>query len=115
MLKSFKEKDFYYPFIIWIIIVFWYLIFVYNFFEVAQHKTQDFFSLQAFYLLSRPPQEANEIVIVAIDESSRRKHNLKWPWSRSVTAQLIRNVASFSPKVISLVKSRASILLSTLS
>jgi putative nucleotidyltransferase with HDIG domain len=39
---------------------------------------------------------------VAIDESSRRQLNLKWPWKRSVTARLIRDIASYSPEVIGL-------------
>jgi putative nucleotidyltransferase with HDIG domain len=102
MFKTFKEKDFYYPFLIWIIIVSWYLVFVYNFFELAQHKFKDFFSTQAFYTLSRQPRQAKDIVIVSIDESSRRALNLKWPWPRSKTAQLLRNIASASPKTIGL-------------
>ncbi|MFH1245180.1 MAG: CHASE2 domain-containing protein, partial [Candidatus Omnitrophota bacterium] len=102
MFQSFKEKDFTYPFLIWCIVVFWYIILVYNFFELAQYKVQDFFASQSFYMFSRPPEQARDIVIVAIDEASRRELNLKWPWPRNVTAQLIRRVASFSPKVIGL-------------
>lgn len=102
MFQPFKEKDFAYPFLIWIIVVFWYLILVYNFFELAQYKVQDFFASQSFYIFSRQPEQAKDIVIVAIDEASRRDLNLKWPWPRSVTAQLIRRVASFSPKIIGL-------------
>lgn len=102
MLKPFKEKGLYYPFLIWIIVAFWYSIFVYNFFEATRYKTQDFFSSQAFYLFPRQLPETQKIIIVAIDEASRRHLNLKWPWRRSITAQLVRNIASFSPKVIGL-------------
>ncbi|MBL7084593.1 MAG: CHASE2 domain-containing protein [Candidatus Omnitrophica bacterium] len=102
MLTSFKKKDFSYPFIIWIIVVVWYLAFVYNFFDVARLKTQDSFASLSSYMLSRPPQGAENITIVAIDEISRRNLNLKWSWPRSITAQLIRNISSFSPKVIGL-------------
>jgi len=102
MLRSFREKDFSYPFTIWIIIILWYLIFVYNFFEVAHHKSQDFISSQAFYLFSSPPEEARQIAIVAIDEDSRRSLNLKWPWPRSITAELVRNIISYAPSVIGL-------------
>lgn len=102
MLKSFKEKSFYHPLIIWLIIVFWYSIFAYNFSNIFRLKCQDIFASHAFYLFHKPPKEAEDIVIVTIDEASRLKLNLKWPWRRSVTAQLIRNIASFSPRVIGL-------------
>lgn len=102
MLKFFKEKDFYYPFIIWIIIVFWYLIFAYSFFTAPRLRCEDIFTSHSFYIFSMPPEEAKKIVIVAIDEASRARLNLRWPWKRSITARLIRNIASFSPKVIGL-------------
>jgi putative nucleotidyltransferase with HDIG domain len=98
----FKDKNFYYPFILWFIIVFWYLIFAYSFFNLPRLKFGDIFTSQAFYFFSQPPQEVEKIVLIAIDEASRRNLNLKWPWKRSKIAQLIENIASFSPRIIGL-------------
>lgn len=104
MLSSLKDKNFFYPFTIWFIIIFWYLIILYGFHGIAvfRFKTQDFFDSQSFFLFPRYPQEAKQIAIVAIDRTSLAKFNLKWPWPRSVYAQLIRAIASSSPKVIGL-------------
>ena len=53
-------------------------------------------------MFPRPPKEAEDIVLVAIDEYSRREINPKWPWPRSITAELIRKINSYSPKVLAL-------------
>jgi putative nucleotidyltransferase with HDIG domain len=102
MLGSLKARDFSFPFIIWVIIVCWYFLFVFDYFDALRIRTQDFFTSQSFYLFSSPPPVNKRIVIVAIDETSRAYLNLKWPWRRSVTAKLIRKIASFSPEVIGL-------------
>ncbi len=102
MLKFFKDRDFYHPFIIWFLVICWYFIFAHYFFDTLRLKTQDVFTSDAFYIFHQPPQETKKIVIVSIDETSRTHIGLKWPWNRSVTAQLIRNIASFSPKAIGL-------------
>ncbi len=102
MLRFFKEKDFYNPFIIWLLVICWYLIFALHFFSGLSLKVQDIFTSHSFYLFYHPPQETENIVLVTIDEASRAHLDLKWPWKRSVTAQLIRDIASFSPKVIGL-------------
>ncbi|UCD15845.1 MAG: CHASE2 domain-containing protein [Candidatus Omnitrophota bacterium] len=102
MLRFFKSKSFTYPLIIWAIVAVWYLIFAAGLLTPSRLKTQDLFTQQAFYLFTEKPPVSEKIVIVAIDEGSRRHLNLKWPWKRSVTAQLISNISSFSPKIIAL-------------
>lgn len=101
-MKTFKEKEFLHPLISWGIIFFWYFIFVGGIFAPAALKTQDFFTSQSFLMFSRIPHQSKQIVIVAIDEPSRYHLNLMWPWKRSVTADLVRTIASYHPKVIGL-------------
>ncbi len=97
-----KEKDYFHSLVIWLVLLLWYLIFAGKFFSAPQSKLDNFVAEQSFWFFNQPPKEAEEITIVAIDEASRRRLNLKWPWKRSVTARLIDNIASFSPKVIGL-------------
>ncbi len=97
-----KEKDYFHPLVIWLVLLLWYLIFASQFFSAPQSKLDNLVAEQSFWFFNQPPKEAEEITIVAIDEASRRRLNLKWPWKRSVTARLIDNIASFSPKVIGL-------------
>jgi putative nucleotidyltransferase with HDIG domain len=102
MLGAIKEKNFLHPFVLWLILLLWYLIFANYFFSIPQSKVENLITEQSFWLFNQMPKEASEITIVAIDEASRRHLNLKWPWDRSVTANLIRRIASYSPKVIGL-------------
>ncbi|MBU1121480.1 MAG: HD domain-containing phosphohydrolase [Candidatus Omnitrophota bacterium] len=78
----------------------WYLVFAAGLLTISRLKTQDWFTQQAFYLFAQKPPETNDIVIVAIDETSRQQLAIKW--ERSTTAKLIKNIASFSPKIIAL-------------
>ena len=100
MLGFFKKSDYYHPLIIWLILLLWYLVFADKFFSGPRATFDNFISEQAFWFLNKTPKEADDITIVAIDEASRRHLNLKWPWKRSVTAELIKDIASFSPKII---------------
>jgi len=102
MLIYLKQKEFLHPLVIWVIVLLWYLILGDRVFFTARIKLDDFIAAQSFWFLSHPPKEAENITIVAIDQASRRDLALKWPWKRSITAQLIRNIASFSPRVIGL-------------
>ncbi|CAB1061032.1 hypothetical protein D1BOALGB6SA_5803 [Olavius sp. associated proteobacterium Delta 1] len=102
MLGAIKEKNYFHPFILWLILLLWYLIFADNFFSVPQSKVDNVITEHSFWLFNQTPQEAKEITIIAIDQDSRRLLNLKWPWKRSISAQLIRNIAAHSPKVIGL-------------
>lgn len=100
MFLSFKNRNFYYPFLIWIIVSGWYLFFAASWIETSRLRTQDFFTSQSFYLFSKPIKDAEKIVIIAIDHASIQKLNLKWPWKRKIYAELIRNISAASPKVI---------------
>ena len=102
MLGFIKKKEYSHPFIIWLVLFLWYLVFVDQFFPTPRIKLDNFITEQSFWFLNQPPKEAEEITIVVIDEASRRKLNLKWPWERNITAKLIRDIVSFSPKVIGL-------------
>ena len=100
MLNFIRQKDFLYPFVIWLIVLMWYLAIGDRLFQVPGNKLESLVSAQSFWLLNSPPEEAKDITIVAIDQASRRNLGLKWPWKRSVTAELIRNIASLSPRAI---------------
>ena len=95
------RKDFLYPLLIWIIFLFWYLIF-FDYFKTFQIKFQNFFTSQAFYLFSSKslPETKDKIVIVALDEKSRLYLKQKWPWRRSLFAELLKNIISARPKTI---------------
>lgn len=102
MLGALTEKNYLHPFVLWFILLLWYLGFADNFFSTPQSKLDHIITEQSFWLFNRAPQEANDITIVAIDEASRRRLNLKWPWNRSVTANLIGQIAAQAPRVIGL-------------
>jgi len=102
MFVSIWKKDYFHPFIIWLLLLLWYLIFADKFFSTPQRKLDNFVTEQSFWFFNQPPKETEDITIVAIDEVSRHHLNLKWPWKRSVTARLIRDIASYSPEVIGL-------------
>jgi len=98
----FKQKDVLHPFLAWLIILLWYVILGNALFTGPRVTLRNLITAHSFWLFNRPPTEAEHITVVAIDQTSRRSLDLKWPWNRSVTAKLIRNIASYSPKVIGL-------------
>jgi len=102
MFSSIRKKDYLHPFIIWVLLLLWYLVFADKFFSAPQSKIDNFVTEQSFWFFNQPPRQTENITIVAIDEASRRHLNLKWPWKRSITARLIRDIASYSPEVIGL-------------
>ena len=102
MFGSIRKKDYFHPFIIWLLLLLWYLIFAETFLSAPQSKLDNFVAEQSFWFFNQPPKQTENITIVAIDEASRRHLNLKWPWKRSITARLIRDIASYSPEVIGL-------------
>lgn len=97
-----KEKILIHSSVIWAIILIWFLLFVDRFMPDTRISVEQFITSQSFWLLSEPPEEASNITIVAIDEVSRRRLNLKWPWKRGITADLVANITSQSPKVVGL-------------
>lgn len=97
-----KEKNLIHSFVIWAIILIWFMTFADRLMPGARIRLEQFITSHSFWLFSEPPEEADRITIVAIDEESRKRLNLKWPWKRGVTAGLINNIKSHSPKVIGL-------------
>ncbi len=102
MLSFLRERDYFHPLIIWLILLFWYFIFAGRFFSTPLVKLDNFITEQSFWFFNQIPKEAEKVTIVAIDEASRQRLNFVWPWRRSITAKLIREIAAFSPEVIGL-------------
>src|SRR4030065_997472 len=97
-----REKNMVHSFVIWAIILIWYMIFVNSLLPGFRISLDKFITAQSFWLLSEQPDESDKITIVAIDEESRKRLNLMWPWKRGLTAALINNINSHDPKVIGL-------------
>src|SRR3972149_5497270 len=102
MLRVLREKNMVHSFVIWAIILIWFLVFMNRLIPGIRISLEQFITAQSFWLLSEQPDEADNITIVAIDEESRRRLNLMWPWKRGLTATLINNINSHDPKVIGL-------------
>lgn len=102
MFQSFKEKESFHSLVIWLILVFWYVAIGARLFSGPAARLQSLISAQAFWLFNRPPPCTEAITIVAIDEASRRRLGMKWPWKRDVTARLVHNIAECKPRVIGL-------------
>jgi response regulator RpfG family c-di-GMP phosphodiesterase/CHASE2 domain-containing sensor protein len=96
------RKEFVHSLIIWLSLVLWFLIFSNSLFDHPKRGLDRIISSHSFWFLYDPPKQSENITIVAIDEASRRNLNLKWPWKRTVTAGLIRNITAHSPAVIGL-------------
>ena len=102
MKNIFRQKEVIYPFGIWIIFIIWYFLFGYPLLQNAERSLDDTIKSHSFWLFSRPPAEKDNIVIVSIDQESRQRLNLKWPWPRRLTAEMIRNISACDPGVIGL-------------
>ena len=102
MFRFTVEKNYLHPLILWFVLVLWYLIFADTFFPTPRVQLENFIADQSFWLFNQTPKEAKQITLVAIDEGSRRHLNRNWPWKRSITAKLIRNIAAYEPDVIGL-------------
>ena len=102
MLALIRERDFFHPFVIWLILLSWYFLFSERLFSIPQANLDSFVAEHSFWLFYQVPKEAEEVTIIAIDETSRYRLNTVWPWKRSVTAKLIRHIARFEPAVIGL-------------
>jgi len=100
MFRSFREKEFYHPLLIWLMVLCWYLFLGHNLLASPETKLADTIDAQSFWFLNEPPKEADDVTIVAIDQTSRRQLDMKWPWERSLTAKLIRNITAFSPQAV---------------
>ena len=102
MLQYFREKEFSHPFFICLMVLCWYLILGDKLLSTTERKFNNLIASQAFWLFNDPPKEVNDITIVSIDEVSRQKLGMKWPWKRSITAALIQKIAATDPRVIGL-------------
>jgi diguanylate cyclase (GGDEF)-like protein len=62
--------------------------------------------LDMFYLINtvaRPLDSAvKEVVIISIDDESFKKMNMRWPWRRSIIAEMIEKISLDKPAVICL-------------
>jgi putative nucleotidyltransferase with HDIG domain len=89
-----------------IAIILFLLFYCYNFIllpskliETPRLSTDDFFSGLS-RLLKKPPEEINDITVVAIDDDSLFVDGLRWQWKRSIFADLITALDSYGPKAI---------------
>lgn len=98
----FRQKEVIYQFGIWGILVAWYLVFGSQMLHKAAVALNDTVKSHSFWLFPQAPKEKDLITIVAIDKESRRRLDRKWPWPRSVTAELIRKVLACAPKAMGL-------------
>ena len=97
MTKFFKQKEVIFQFGIWGILITWYFVFGSQMLHKADVALNDTVKSHSFWLFPQAPKEKDIITIVAIDQESRQRLNLKWPWPRSVTAELIRKVSACAP------------------
>lgn len=62
-------------------------------------KTQDFYPILQNNLFS-PPDKINDITIIAIDDETQRRMNIRWPWERSFFVPIIDKLTEYKPKVV---------------
>ncbi len=84
--------------------IYWILPFYFESSETIQKLTLNtrdvFFKIR--HLSSSGPELLKELVIVSIDEESCQKLNARWPWSRTVFAQMIDNLTSRGARLVGL-------------
>ena len=60
--------------------------------------------IDAFFYLSSKfnplPKVGQDIVLITVDDDSLREVNIRWPWPRSVMAQIIKKVSANGPAAI---------------
>ncbi len=67
--------------------------------QIANLKVIDTF----FYLASKfnpLPKSGQDVVFITIDDDSLREVGIRWPWPRSVMAQIIDKISAISPAAI---------------
>lgn len=70
-------------------------------FEAARLRTFDFFSNLTYQILG-PPDQIGDIVLVSIDDESLVEIGKKWPWERSVFAEVVDGLSEAQPSLICL-------------
>ncbi|MCD6539378.1 MAG: CHASE2 domain-containing protein [Candidatus Omnitrophica bacterium] len=97
MPRFWQDKNFTHPFICWLLFICWYEFFSLGAFNSFILQGKDLFTLLNYSLKK---SASSEITIVAIDEDSLSKIDFKWPWKRSLFAELLRRIESSRPKVV---------------
>lgn len=88
--------------LIWLMVLFWYVSLGQDLLGSPDTRLADIVDAQSFWLVNDPPEAADTVTIVAIDQQSRKHLGRKWPWERSLTARLITDIAALSPRAIGL-------------
>lgn len=70
-----------------------------NPFETFQLKMHDFLFLSSLRFKESPP-ELKEIILVVLDDESFTKVNQRWPWDRSIYAELVDKLSAQKPRLI---------------
>jgi len=72
-----------------------------NLFKVAQLKTTDFLFYNRLSGFLKPKLTTlDNLVVITIDDDSFRALNKRWPWPRSIEAELIYKLKEYGAKVI---------------
>lgn len=85
--------------IICIILIYSFLLFSSDFYRSLRWKAIDFL----YYLQNivfAPPQQLNQIVIIAIDDASLEKVPMRWPWERRIFAEILKKINLSNPGII---------------
>jgi len=98
IVRFWQDKNFTYPFICWLLFICWYEFFSLGAFNSFILQGKDLFTLLNYSL--EKSTSSSEVTIVAIDEGSLSKIDFKWPWKRSLFAELLRKIESSHPKVV---------------
>lgn len=94
-----KYKHTLYPIICWFFVVIWFFFFSLGIFNRARFSSYDSFNRLSILNKDRMNQD-NRVVIVAVDETTIASSGLKWPWRRSVFANLLDNINKGNPKAV---------------
>ena len=96
---QFKNKHFYYPFAVWVVLCVWFVFFSLGAFRGFSNKIEDNFDFLNI-LFTNNEQTVEEISIVAIDNESLAAVSAKWPLKRSYFAELLDKVVEGGAKTV---------------
>jgi putative nucleotidyltransferase with HDIG domain len=101
MKAFFRNKHFIYPLLCWWLVVVWFFavsIWLHPF-DGFKAGVRDLFTRHNV-ILDGAREGTEDIILVAVDEDSLRHTSLKWPWKRTVFADLIRRIQAQSPRAV---------------
>lgn len=85
------------------ILIIYIIIYSFSLFEIPQEKINDFANLLRWSQKIEANHIINDdIVCVTVDDATQALVRKRWPWPRSVTAQIISNLNKAQPKTIAL-------------